>query len=174
MTLTWALPREISQYSEAGAEDAHISWSERDNFAALKNLDGRSIQTSRDLLHIARDPKHDIKEKTYFLKITNFDFYALPDTLTGIEVKLSMNRFGRITDETIQLCINNGLIGDNQATLENNPIKLYGSETQLWNTTLTLENLQDPSFGVVLRFQSHPRWPHKTSALIDAVQIRVY
>ena len=98
----------------------------------------------------------------------------MPDAITGIQVKLSMNRFGRITDDTIQLTRNDELIGENQATLDTNPIKLYGSETSLWDTTLTPEYLQDPSFGVVLRFKSHPRWPHKSSAFIDAVEIRVY
>lgn len=174
MTSNWSLPNEVSQYAESGAEDAHVAWQEENNFSALKNIDGRSIKTTRDLLHIAREPKHDIREKTYFLKITNFNLRDLPDTISGLELKLTMKRFGRITDETIQLCLNNQLIGDNQATLDLDPIKVYGSETNLWNTTLTSTILQNPTFGVVLRFQSHPRWPHKTGVLIDAVEIRVY
>lgn len=174
MMSNWTLPRDISQYSEPGGEAAHVSWLEVNNFSALRSLDGRSIKTTRDLLHIAREPRHDITEKTYFLKVTNFNFGLLPDTITGIQVKLSMNRFGRITDDTIQLTRNDELIGENQATLDTNPIKIYGSETSLWDTTLTSSELQDPSFGVVLRFKSHPRWPHKNSALIDAVEIRVY
>jgi hypothetical protein len=162
------------QYVESGAEDHHASWLEIDNFSALKSLDGRSIRTSRDLLHLAREPRHDILEKTYFLKATGFNFTNLPDVLSGIELKLTMNRFGRITDETVQLCIGNNLIGDNQANLDLSPIKLFGSDTNSWNTELTIADLQDSTFGIVLRFQSHPRWPHKCSAMIDTVEIRVH
>ncbi len=174
MSSNWALPTIVSQYAEAEAESTHISWLDVYNFNSLKNLDGKSIKTSRDLLHIARDPKHDIKEKTYFLRITGFQFVNIPDTINGIEVKLTMNRFGRITDETIQLCLNNELIGDNLANLDLKPIKTYGGETELWNTTLNLSNVQNSSFGIALRFQSHPRWPHKTGAMIDSVQIRIH
>lgn len=174
MSSNWALPTIVDQYAEVEAENSHISWLEVDNFNSLKNLDGKSIRTSRDLLHIARDPKHDIKEKTYFLRITGFQFIDLPNIISGIEVKINMNRFGRITDETIQLCLNGSLIGDNQADLDLHPIKLYGGETELWNTTLSQANIQNSTFGVVLRFQSHPRWPHKSNAMIDSVQIRIH
>jgi hypothetical protein len=89
-------------------------------------------------------------------------------------MRLSMNRGGRITDETIQFCLNDTLIGDNQATLDLDPTKIYGGEDTIWNSNLTLANIQDPLFGVVLRFQSHPRWPHKSSPLIDAVELRIH
>ena len=85
-----------------------------------------------------------------------------------------MNRLGRITDETVQLCRNNELIGDNHASLNLDLIKIYGSDTDNWNTNLTMSNIQNSSFGVVLRFQSHPNWPHKSSPLIDAVELRIH
>ena len=173
MTTNWALPTIISQYSETGAELAHISWQEVDNFSALKTLDGRSIKTTTDLVHIAREPKHDITQKTFYLKITGFVFNYIPETISGIEMKLTMNRFGRITDDTIQLCLNNELIGDNQASLDLNPIKTYGDATTMWNTNLTTSNINS-AFGVVLRFKSHPNWPHKNSALIDSVELRLH
>jgi hypothetical protein len=174
MTSNWALPTNIIQYAEEGAEDAHISWIETDSFSGLKSADGRSIKTSGELVHIAREPRHDITQKTYFLKITGFNFINLPDTVSGIEMKLSMNRFGRITDDTVQLCVNDQLIGENQATLDLNPIKIYGDQTSMWDTNLSISDVQNPSFGVTLRFKSHPRWPHKSSAMIDVVQVRVY
>ena len=174
MTSTWALPTIINQYSEEGAEDAHISWNDVNEFSSLKNLDGKFIKTTADLVHIAREPRHDITQKTYFLRITGFNFDNLPTVLSGIEVKLTMNRFGRITDDTVQLCINNNLVGDNQATLDLNPIKIYGSQTDIWRSTLTISDVQNSSFGITLRFKSHPRWPHKSSAMIDSVQVRVY
>jgi len=174
MSTPWALPTNISQYAETGAEDSHVSWLEVDNFSAIKTLDLRSVKTSRDLVHIARDPRHDITEKTYYLKITNFNFYNLPQTLSGIELKISMNRFGRITDDAIHLCLNNEIIGENQASLILDPIKIYGNSTELWNTNLTITDIQDPSFGCIIRFQSHPKWPHKCSAFIDAIEIRIH
>ena len=174
MASNWALPRLISQYAETEAENAHVSWLEVDNFSSLKFKDSKHIRTSRDLLHIARDPKTDIKEKTYFLKLTNFNFDNIPSILTGIEVKITMNRFGRITDDTVQLILNDNHIGDNLADLDLAPIKTYGNSTTLWNTNISASNVLNNTFGIILRFQSHPRWPHKASPLIDTVEIRLH
>jgi len=174
MTTNWTLPNSITQYAETGAEDRHVQWLEIDNFSALKSLDQRSIKTTRDLVHIARDPRHDITEKTYYLRLTDFRFKNLPSTISGIELKLSMNRFGRITDDDISLCLDGEIIGENQATLDLNPIKIYGNQTNLWNTTLSISDVQNSTFGCVLRFQSHPKWPHKSTALIDAIEIRIH
>ncbi len=174
MTSNWALPTQIIQYAESGAEESHIPWTEVDNFYSLKNLDGKSIKTERDLLHIARDPKKDITEKTYFLKLTGFNFLNVSSNISGIEVKLTMNRFGRITDDTVQLCLNNNEIGENRANLLLDPIKTYGSQNDLWETTLTNSDVLNPTFGIILRFQSHPRWPHKSTPMIDSVQIRIH
>lgn len=174
MTSNWALPRTVSQYAEEGADSVHILWEETDSFNGLKNLDGRSIKTTKDLMHIARDPKHAILQKTYFLKITDFVFENLPPVLTGIELKLSMKRQGRITDDTVQLSLNNQLVGLNQANLSLDPIKIYGGENTLWDSALSITDISNPLFGVVLRFQSHPRWPHKSTPLIDAVEIRIH
>lgn len=174
MTSNWALPRNVTQYAEEGAENVHVSWLETNNFNSLKNLDGKFIRTTRDLLHIARDPKVDLTEKTYYLKLTNFNFQNLPQIVSGIELRLSLNRYGRITDDTIQLCINNNLIGTNQANLNLDLKKIYGGENMLWDTTLTAEQISNESFGVILRFKSHPRWPHRCSPLIDAVELRIH
>lgn len=174
MTTNWTLPKTIEQYAEPEYDSIHISWVEENNFAALKNLDAKFIKTSRDLVHIARDPRHDILEKTWFLRLTNFNFESLPETLTGIQAKVSMNRYGRITDDTIQLCLGDQLIGKNQASLEIPPIAVYGGENNIWGTTLTIDDIQNPNFGIALRFKSHPNWPHKSSALIDAVELKIF
>ena len=174
MTTEWTLPNTITQYAEPGGEDGHVSWLEVDNFNSLKAFDGKSVRTTRDLLHIAREPRHDTTEKTYYLKITNFNFVGLPQQLSGIELKISMNRVGRITDETIQLCLNNDLKGLNHATRDLTPVKIYGSETDMWETNLNMQDIQHPSFGVVLRFQSHPNWPHKSTPLVDSVELRIH
>ena len=170
----WALPTTVEQYAEAGAESAHVSWLEIDNFNNLKTLNGKHVKTLRDLVHIARDPRHDIVEKTYYLKLTQFNLESLPSLLSGIEVKITMNRFGRISDDAIHLCLDGNPIGDNLATLDTSPIKIYGGPFTLWNSNLTISDIQDPTFGVIIRFKSHPKWPHKSSALMDAVEVRIY
>jgi hypothetical protein len=174
MTSNWALPRTVSQYAEEGAESSHIAWEEIDSFSAIKTLDEKSIKTTHDLIHIARDPKVDIKQKTYYLKITNFNFENLPPVLTGIELKLSMKRHGRITDETVQLTLNDNVIGSNQANLDLSPIKFFGGDNLLWDSTLSTADIVNATFGIVLRFQSHPRWPHRSSPFIDAVELRIH
>ena len=174
MTSNWALPNNIDQYAEDGAESFHVMWEEVDSFSALKNKDKKFVKTKRDLLHIARDPRKDILEKTYFLRLKNFNFENLPDEISGIEVKVTMNRYGRISDDTVQLCLDGQLIGENFATTDLTPIKTYGNATEKWNTFLTKSDLNNPSFGVVMRFKSQPNWPHKNSALIDSVEIRVH
>ena len=174
MNSNWALPTTVIQYSEADAEEYHVPWIETNNFHSLRNLESGSIKTARDLLHIAKQPNHDFVEKTYFLKITGFNFINLPEVLSGIELRLSMQRHGRISDETIQLCLDNDTIGDNLASLHLNPITIYGDETNLWNTTLTIADVQNPNFGIILRFRSHPNWPHKSTPLINAVELRMH
>jgi hypothetical protein len=175
MTTAWTLPTIFSQYAEPGAEDAHIQWNDSTQFRELRNLDGGSVCTQKPLLHIARSPKHDIVMKTYFLTATGFQFQDLPDVISGIECKLTMNRSGRIMDDTISLCYNDGMIGENQATMELAPIKIYGNETSVWKSeTIRTEMLQSSSFGVMIRFKSHPNWPHKSTPLVDAVELRIH
>ena len=174
MTTNWAFPTVISQYSEPSAENIHVSWQEIDGFRSLRFNDGKRVKTSRDLLHIARDPRHDIKEKTYFLKCTDFNLTNIPSTPIGIELKISMNRFGRITDDTVQLIYNDQPIGENKADLALDPNKTYGNENDLWGLNLNTINLTEPSFGVIIRFQSHPNWPHKCTPFIDAVELRIH
>lgn len=174
MTSNWTLPTSVTQYAETDAENYHVSWLDVGDFYALKNKDGRYIKTARDLVHIAKQPQHDFVEKTYYLKATGFNFNTLPETLSGIEMRLSMNRYGRITDETIQLCLDADILGDNQASLKLDPANIYGGETNKWGATLSIANIQNPTFGVIVRFQSHPNWPHKCSALVDAIELRVH
>lgn len=170
----WSTPSQIVQYSETGAEDVHIPWLETNNIIGVLGADKLSIRTTRDLMHIARDPKHDIMQQTYFLKITGFNFSNFTGPVTGIEMKLTMDRGGRITDDTIQLCLRDSLIGKNIGTLNLDPVKTYGADNDTWETNVSAEDILDPSFGIVLRFKSHPYWPHKSSALINAIALRIH
>ena len=170
----WSLPTTITQYSEEGAESVHVPWREVNNSLYIKGSHILGITTSKDLLHIARDPRHDVLQKTYFLKMTGFDFSNFDGPVTGIELKLTINRGGRITDDTVQLCLENLIIGKNLGSRNLDPEKIYGDENDTWETTLSAQNIKDPTFGIILRFQSHPDWPHRSSPIIDAVELRIH
>ena len=161
MTTPWTNPTTLTQYAEEGAESVHVQW---DN--SLKSTNGC-------LEHIARSPKHDLRTKTYYLKATGFNFQNLPETISGVELRLSVKRRGRVTDETISLVINDQ-VSENRATLDLAPTKLYGNETDVWAMeNLSIETL-DNNFGVVIRLQAHLHWPHKDPAFIDAVELRIH
>ena len=174
MISKWFTPSLVEQYSETGAEEIHIPWLDVNNFSGLFNLDLRSIRTTKDLLHIARDPRHDILQKTYYLRITQFNIPEFVGSIQGIEVKVEMNRGGRITDETVQLCASQQPLGENLANLDLSVKKIYGDETTLWYSAIDSALIADPSFGVILRYQSHPRWPHKTTPLLDVVEMCIH
>jgi len=163
MTTEWTLPSIISQFAEDGGETAHISWT--DQFP---------ISTTGFLMHIARAPRHDIQMKTYYLKLTGFNFRNLPTTLSGVEMRITARRRGRIMNETIQLCIGNR-VSDNRATLHIEPVEVFGGATDLWSMKdLSLVDVADSNFGVVVRLQSHTHWPHKDAAIVDAVELRIH
>jgi len=170
MTTAWTLPSAISQYAEPGGEQVHIPWDLHGaNFAISP------ISTNGLLTHISRSPKLDIRSKTYFLQFSGFNFKNLPAVLTGIEMKLTARRRGRIMDETVQLSIGNQLIGNNAASTSLDPITLYGGSTDLWSTqNFSLSNVLNNNFGVSIRLQSHINWPHRDAAFIDAVELRIY
>ena len=178
MTTPWTSPTTITQYSETGAEAEHISWFNQNNFSEMLRANGRFVSTIAPLMHIARQPRNDITMKTWYLQCTGYNFSNLPDTISSISVKLTMNRGGRIADDTVQLTYQNILIGDNLAgpafnkvtqtsTLE--PITVYTGSV----AGIDLSMIQDLSFGVTLRFQSHPRWPHKTAPGVDCVELQI-
>lgn len=172
MTTVWTRPNTINQFAEFEGEEAHVSWNNLDH---LINPGKNTTQTQKSLFHIARSPKHDIKDQTFYITASNFKFKNLPNSISGIGVRLHCSRFGRVTDDTIQLYLNNQFIGENKATLEIKDEQLYGGTSDLWGTTnLSLVDLQDPSFGITLRFKAHPKWPHKSSVIIYAVEMQIY
>lgn len=171
MTTLWTFPTLVEQYAE---DESHIGWNDVDNFSALNSDVNSGIVAVAPLLHIARSPKHDIKNKTWYLKCTGFNFINLPTTISGITLRLTMHRGGRITDETVNLCYQNRDIGKNLADLPLNPITIYGGPGDIWGVeNLSVSLVQDSSFGVLLRFQSHPNWPHKTVPIINSVELQI-
>jgi hypothetical protein len=172
MTTQWTTPTLVEQYAE---DDSHIQWVNVDNFQPLLTVNSGGVVSATPLYHIARSPKYDIKNKTYYIRATGFNFINLPTILSGIAVRLTMNRGGRITDETIQLCLENQAIGTNKADLPLEPITIYGGDSDMWKVdSIDISTVQDASFGVTLRFQSHPHWPHKTTPIINAIEIQIH
>jgi hypothetical protein len=170
----WTLPTTVVQYAESGAENYDIPWVSDTFFQEVMAVNQSFVRTSKDLLHIARSPKIDITMKTWYLQCTGFDFVDLPTTPTGIELRVNGNRRGRVTDETIRLFLQGSAIGKNQGNMDLSPQKIYGGETDLWETQTTSVDLRDPTFGVLIRFQSHPHWPHKDPALLSSVELRIH
>jgi len=175
MTTAWTVPANIIQYAEPGGESVHIPWDDSRGFDVLKSMDVRGVRSLGRLSHIARSPKHDILNKTYYIRATGFNFQGLPTVLSGIELLLLVNRYGRVTDDTVELVLGGESLGENQASLSIAPEKIYGGPANLWNAkNLSVNDLQDPSFGVVIRFGSHPHWPHKDPVIIGGVRLRIY
>jgi len=174
MATEWTLPTIFEQYAEPGAEEVHTPWNNKNNFDELKNNDGRQLQTDKVLYHIARSPKPDIKNKTYYLKLTGFNFSNLPNDLSGIELRIQGQRYGRVTDDSIYLVKNNNEVGDNKATLPIHITKIYGGTSDNWNSDLTISDISSSDFGVVVRFKAHPNWPHSSPMFLDSVEMRIH
>jgi hypothetical protein len=173
MASFWTYPNLLSQSVETGAEEIHIPWG---NLTAeyTRTTDKSSIVSSKNLYHIARSPKHNLMTKTYFLNASGFRFENLPTTLSGVELRINSNRRGRIMDDTIVLLMGDQPLGENKATDEISMTSLYGSPTDTWRAELTIDNIINPNFGVMLRYKSHNKWPHSDPMLINSIELRIY
>jgi|APCry1669192269_1035402.scaffolds.fasta_scaffold05807_2 hypothetical protein len=169
-------PLSITQNS---SEDPKlITWIEPLQFPVL---------TSKDLIHIAGTGgpgpgMTDVRDKTTALTFTNFGMTDVPDTITGIEMLLDIDRRGRISDAEIFLVYNNQLIGVNQTNYDqddgghliNFNKNIYGGSGNLWGATITSEMMMDPSFGIMIRMVSHPFFPHRCGVTVRQVSLRYY
>jgi hypothetical protein len=169
MPTPWTYPNAVAQYTDA---DVHAHWMNVNEDFEYENLN--SIRTEKEIYHIANSFSNDRRNKTYYLVFKDFQFENLPDVVSGIELYVNIRRTGRITDDTIRLHYNEP-IGENLAEIALDDIKHYGSPTTTWGgLTFTTEQLLDPEFGVVLRYQSHPSYPHSTTAYLQHVQMRIW
>lgn len=175
MTTSWTDPTNITQFSEIGAENFHITWDNTNSYAGMKSDNEQSVGSMNPLYHYARSPEADINSKTYYIRATGFNFENLPNTISGVEVRLKTKRGGRVTDDTVQLCLDGTDIGENKADLIVNPLKYYGGENDLWGIgSIAKSSIQNNTFGITLRFKSHPQYPHRDAVFIDSVQIRIH
>lgn len=172
-------PSRVIQFSEA--EDQETSWIS-DKFAPnnLPPVDFK-IRTSRDLKHIANPACGDLRDQTWTLKYTGFN---IPEgtVAIGIQLDIIAQRNGRIVDEIIQLTYQDSSIGENNfvyITDEEGHLLIknestYGGLGNFWGTEISPELLSDPSFGVILKFQSHPYYPHSSGMIIESVSLTIY
>ena len=179
MTTTWARPYSIRQYAEA---DQNIAW-QTANFVDLSKDGHANIETVSPLYHTARSPKLDLTYKTWYLECTGFNFTNLSSVITGISAIIFMDRGGRIVDDTVQLTYQGELIGNNKpagiidprtgASLLA-PVTAYGGLSDAWGVkNLSRDMIGDPSFGITVRYQSHPHWPHKTVPSLKSIQLQI-
>ena len=172
-------PHSVEQVSEM--PEQQIPWQAYPTSNAGFLLDSR-WRTVKSLVHISNPATGDLRNQTYMLVCTDFQMTDLPETITGITLTLQAQRNGRIVDEAIQLTYQGSAIGsnnfvyltDSEGHLRITDNTTYGSPTDLWETELTPEMLQDPSFGVILQFQSHPYYPHNCGIAVDSVLLTVY
>jgi hypothetical protein len=147
-----------------------------------RQVAGKRWQTERDLRHISNPACGDLRNRTQSLAFVNFAITSTPETITGLELRILSQRNGRIADDQIQLVYQGVAIGNNNfnyytdrdgnLTVENDAT--YGGPEDLWGAEITPEMIQDPEFGVILKFQSHPYYPHSSSMLINSVLLTIY
>ena len=172
-------PNSVNLFSDS--PDQEVSWKTNSNFDTNFLL-GFRWSTVRSLLHRSNPATGDLRDRTWQLHCTNFNMTDLPNTITGIQLDLMSQRNGRIVDETIQLVHQGEPIGNNnfmyildsEGHFYLNNQTSYGGPTDLWGAELTKDMLEDPSFGVILKFQSHPYYPHSCGMFLDSVSITVY
>ena len=191
MTTQWFIPTTTTQTAEF---EEHVQWqagviSSVDHAGRIQTTPNTdlgnklgTIQSIRPIVYISNDGHAPRREKTWYITFTGFDITGITDPINGIEVETRLRRRGRIIDETVSLSLQGNMIGENKIDynvddLNHVPVNdgsTYGGPTDLWQTQLTADMLQDPTFGVTLRLQSHLFYPHKETVLIDSVQLRVY
>ncbi len=174
----WHIPFNVTQHAEY---EKNIQWQRGPNNFDL-NLGVAPIQTVREILYISNDGHAPLREKTWFIHFTDFRIENVPETISGLTVRTTLRRKGRILDETVMLRHNDVVIGENKINyrlddmnhVPVNNITEYGGTLDTWNANLTKAMIEDSSFGVTLRLQSHLFYPHKETCIIDKVEIRVY
>lgn len=169
MSTIWTYPKTVIQYAE---DESHVSWSTETFEPVIKMIGGVSL--SKPLLHIARQPKNDIKMKTWYVKATNFNFQNLPEVINGIKFRFTVDRVGRVFDETIQLTVNDEPVGENKCSQSVDAVQTYGGENDVWEVENLSNIINDPSFGIVVRLKSHPHWPHKSTPILRSLELQIF
>ena len=185
----WAVPNKVSQITES---EAHVAWDAAAFSYLQDDNDSTFVKTIKPLLHIPNSFSGDRTMKTWYILASGFNLFDAPDIVTGIVVQMQVDRGGRITDETVQLrtvstwTSFNGTIGVNKADAGLDMIKIYGGAIDLWDLDKVVtgyigstaqqiirQAIVNPDFGIAIRFQSHPSWPHSVAPRIGSIKVRL-
>lgn len=145
---------------------------------------GKKVYTLKDVYHHVNTASGAIRNKTNYIHFKNFDIdHTVPNVITGIQLILKTRRNGRVFDELVAMSHNEHVISDNKTSyltsgdgydhLKLNDTTVYGGEGDLWGleTIATRGLVSDPTFGVSLRFQGHPMYPHTSGMQVESVQL---
>jgi hypothetical protein len=114
-----------------------------------------------------------------YLKGTKFGF-AIPAgaTISGIVVEIERSRGSEyVSDQSVKLVKAGAIVGSEHAVVGNwadgtDPIAKFGSETDLWGTTWTVEQINAEGFGAAISAASATG--PGGYALVDSMRITVY
>jgi len=122
-------------------------------------------------------------QRTAPLILTGFGL-NVSGTITGIEVDIVAQRNNRISDWDIRLVYQGDKIGSNQKQkIERNDrdqpgytpnTVRYGSSTSTWGADVTDSVVNSAQFGISIEMTSHPITPHRDTAYIDGVRMRIF
>lgn len=112
--------------------------------------------------------------ETSQLWTTEYNFVPLGATVVGVELKLNTMRLARVQDLIIQLCLNGIVIGDNRANALASDAEIYGAPDDLWGATLTIDDVANRTFGVLISLRSNATMPHRDLGYVDQIALRVY
>jgi hypothetical protein len=133
----------------------------------------QSAITTKELYTISGLWQERFASKTNQLWFTNFSFAVAGTTLHGVEVQFNSLRVNRVQDYIVQLVLNGVLVGDNIADPSTDNIKIYGSSTNLWNSSIALTDVSNATFGVVIAFRSNVTIPHSDLGYLDQLRMRI-
>ena len=182
MITQWRQARTLTELPEDGG----IAWA-MPNVNAAAAVDTNKLKLVQDLESLSNSTHNRAGLITTFtnqLVLSNFGF-DVAGPIQGIEVEVISQRRNRICDKRIRLYLD-GRVGKDHSqksgwldtymnfvgTCENDFI--YGAADDLWEVNLTDTIVNDPAFGILLQFESHPVTPHKDPLFIEQVSMRVH
>lgn len=149
------------------------------------NATGTSAWEGVDSAKISDDVKAAVNVSastriSNYLQATNFDFSQIPDTATINGIIVSLERMqgvsGTVKDAEVRL-VKNYVVGETEKKEDDNwptldVVKTYGSSSDLWGTTWTVNDIKNIGFGFALSVIGSGDLP--TIAHVDYISITVH
>jgi hypothetical protein len=143
----------------------------------LSSADGNSVKASVTLSILG-------EAETRYLQVTGFNFNIPSNAfISGIKAEIRKKATGisilsNVTDKNIRLVTNNNISGINKKSPDNwqnsYQTSTYGGEEDLWETTLTPEDVNGSGFGIVISTSFKGLAGVLLSAEIDQILMTVY